>query len=1120
MSRPSQLELVNWCKGESIDLKHALLLYGVPEGVSRDEIEETAGTIKALGKVVVKGKMFNSQLQSLMVLCECHEEINPMTIPPEIMPISGGSGWKAVYYIEPQPDDFEGKLLTFLQNEGKTLEDIQGLRTHKREVDGNSEAIIRAVGELMVRTNRQPESHPYRCLRTFSGVSPTPSGEEALDIWLEQATLLVDEGECSDKEKRRRILECLKGPALEIIQAVCLTQPDASSQDYIEAIETIFGRVESAEELYLSFRALHQQPGERLSEFLRRLERSLVKVVQGGGLPVSAANKARLEQLVKGSTSELMLLQLKIRERMDSPPSFLNLLREVMEEEGRQAAKQSQTTSKCHQRVRTVQVEKEKESESVTQSELQAQIRELRAQLEVRSHSGIQPLSDCTFKPPTEKQKQKSDSQSEIRSLRKQVKALENKMSVMAVKSTTDPPQEHSTQSRRHKAASCPKPASFKASSSRESDEYFCYKCGENGHIATRCTAPENPQKVIRKLIRLVRGVSGPNKEDPNPTGEEQCVARTNKVEVPETDTGLPEGLVGPSFIHTVKVNDVDCDALIDSGSNVTIIFESWYNQHLADVPIKPLSRLGLWGLADTEYPYKGYVVVEMEFTKEITGVSGRVEVLALICPDPKNQQQTPMLVCTNTSLFRCLWDLVQMKGDQNTAHSMRIQSVYAPIRAQEQLPKNDVLGQIKWKGPRPLSIAPGANCYATCKVDRHSAPSKDLILIDAPSTQLLPAGVLVQPGVLSDAGIDGNSLNVLLQNESTKTVSIPVGSVIAEMFAVDTVTPVQPSDLATEKIDPNLFDFGDSPISEEWKSRLRQKLAERRNVFSVHEWDVGLAKGVEHHIRLHDPRPFRERSRRLAPADIDDVRRHIQQLLAAGIITESRSPYASPIVVVRKKNGAIRICIDYRTLNNRTTPDQYTMPRIDDALDSLSGSRWFSVLDLRSGYYQIEMAEEDKEKTAFICPLGFYQFERMPQGITGAPATFQRLMEKAVGDMHLLEALVYLDDIIVFGRTLEEHEERLFKVLDRLEEVGLKVSIDKCQFCRPQVKYVGHIVSTNGIATDPEKVEVVKHWKVPTHLKPLKSFLGFCSYYRRFIANHSAIIRPLSELTKGYAPT
>lgn len=212
-------------------------------------------------------------------------------------------------------------------------------------------------------------------------------------------------------------------------------------------------------------------------------------------------------------------------------------------------------------------------------------------------------------------------------------------------------------------------------------------------------------------------------------------------------------------------------------------------------------------------------------------------------------------------------------------------------------------------------------------------------------------------------------------------------------------------------------------------------------------------------------------------------------------------------------------MCIDYRTLNSRTIPDQYTTPRIDDALDSLSGSKWFSVLDLRSGYYQIEMAAEDKEKTAFICPLGFYQFERMPQGITGAPATFQRLMERAVGDMHLLQVIVYLDDIIVFGRTLEEHEERLLKVLDRLAEYGLKVSIDKCQFCQPQVKYVGHIVSTDGIAADPEKVKAVSHWKMPHDLKSLRSFLGFCGFYRRFIKNYSGIVRPLTDLTKGYPP-
>ena len=164
----------------------------------------------------------------------------------------------------------------------------------------------------------------------------------------------------------------------------------------------------------------------------------------------------------------------------------------------------------------------------------------------------------------------------------------------------------------------------------------------------------------------------------------------------------------------------------------------------------------------------------------------------------------------------------------------------------------------------------------------------------------------------------------------------------------------------------------------------------------SLQEWEVGLAKGVKHPIRLSDPQPFRERSRRITPADIEDVRKHLQDLLTAGVIKESRSPYASPIVVARKKNGSVRMCIDYRTLNSKTVPDQYTTPCIDDALDCLAGSRWFSVLDLRSGYYQISMAEEDKEKTAFICPFRFYQFERMPQGVMGAPATFQRLMEKA----------------------------------------------------------------------------------------------------------------------------
>lgn len=145
----------------------------------------------------------------------------------------------------------------------------------------------------------------------------------------------------------------------------------------------------------------------------------------------------------------------------------------------------------------------------------------------------------------------------------------------------------------------------------------------------------------------------------------------------------------------------------------------------------------------------------------------------------------------------------------------------------------------------------------------------------------------------------------------------------------------------------PASFDFGNSPIPEGAKQQLCDKLMERRDVFSCHEWDVGCSKNTKHEIRLTDPTPFRERSRRLPPADLQDVRNHLMELQICGIISESRSPNASPIVVVRKKSGKVRMCVDYRTLNRRTIPDQYTVPRVEDALHSLAGSKWFSVLDL-----------------------------------------------------------------------------------------------------------------------------------------------------------------------------
>ncbi|RXN17162.1 Retrovirus-related Pol polyprotein from transposon 412 [Labeo rohita] len=363
----------------------------------------------------------------------------------------------------------------------------------------------------------------------------------------------------------------------------------------------------------------------------------------------------------------------------------------------------------------------------------------------------------------------------------------------------------------------------------------------------------------------------------------------------------------------------------------------------------------------------------------------------------------------------------------------------------------------------------------------------------------------------------------VILKNESNHDITLSPKAVIGEIHAIKSVQSIESSTSDSQtKPDhkPNLsFDFGNSPVPSEWKERIIKRLNSMPDVFAQHELDFGRTDKVKHRINLNDKTPFKHRARPVHPQDIEAVRNHLHQLLDAEIIRESESPFSSPIVVVRKKNGDVRLCIDYRKLNLQTVKDSYALPNLEESFSALTGSKWFSVMDLKSGFYQIEMEEADKHKTAFVCPLGFFEFNRMPQGITNAPSTFQRLMERCIGELNLKQALVFLDDLIVFSSTLEEHEERLLRVLNRLKEYGLKLSPEKCKFFQTSVKYLGHIVSTKGIETDPEKIAALKTWPKPNNLKELRTFLGFCGYYRRFIKGYSKMVKPLNELTAGYPP-
>ena len=304
---------------------------------------------------------------------------------------------------------------------------------------------------------------------------------------------------------------------------------------------------------------------------------------------------------------------------------------------------------------------------------------------------------------------------------------------------------------------------------------------------------------------------------------------------------------------------------------------------------------------------------------------------------------------------------------------------------------------------------------------------------------------------------------------------------------------------------------------SEETRASALQVLYDYDSIISKHDMDLGNTTLMKHDIKLDNYKPFKQPYRRIPPHLYGPVKEHLQEMLDIGAIRPSHSPWSSAIVLVQKKDGGLRFCIDLRELNNRTIKDNYSLPRIEEHLEQLKGAKWFTTLDLKSGYWQVELTEEAKPLTGFTMgPLGFYECNQMPFGACNAPATFQRLMESCLGDLNLNWCLVYLDDIIIYSKTPEEHVERLRAVFQKLKEAGLKLKPSKCNFFQKEISFLGHIVSERGIATDPKKIEKVAQWPVPETIHDVRSFLGFVGYYRKYIKGFSSIAKPLTSLLTG----
>ena len=302
-------------------------------------------------------------------------------------------------------------------------------------------------------------------------------------------------------------------------------------------------------------------------------------------------------------------------------------------------------------------------------------------------------------------------------------------------------------------------------------------------------------------------------------------------------------------------------------------------------------------------------------------------------------------------------------------------------------------------------------------------------------------------------------------------------------------------------------------------RSKAEKLIWDNSDLFSKSEFDIGRTSVSKHHIDTGANRPFKQPLRRHPLAHLPIIDDHVDKMIKAGVVSPTVSEWASNVVLIRKPDQTWRFCVDMRQLNNLTLKDSYPLPRVDSCLESLGGAVYFSTLDLRQGYWQQELDEESSQKTAFVTRRGIFKFNVLAYGLCNAPASFQRLMDMVLNGLTWQVCLVYLDDVVVFSSTFEDHVSRLQQVFDRFRVARLKLKPSKCKLFQRQIRFLGHIVSAEGVSPDPQKVEAVRNWPVPRNLYEVRAFVALASYYRRHIKGFADLARPLHELTQKGRP-
>lgn len=603
---------------------------------------------------------------------------------------------------------------------------------------------------------------------------------------------------------------------------------------------------------------------------------------------------------------------------------------------------------------------------------------------------------------------------------------------------------------------------------------------------------------------------------------------------LPGTKSDLLAKLVGKRPLTQCSLNGLVVSALLDTGAQVSLVSRDWKNKFLPHVTIRPLTEvmnedeeLRVYAVNGDILPFDGWIALTVnlignENPSLLITVPFLVSSLPLEQPllgfnilEVMMQNQPKKLIPTLTALL---------------CNSMLISAENAELLVNFiQTDQPSVLcGRLR-TGKQDTVIPAGQVAWIKCQVPSNMELRDCVLLLEPDDTNVQRTELDVGEGLLEVQNSRRPYVSVPVGNNTKHVVTLPRKTALGSIHCVEKVITTDKSEApmpttivnnvssapAESSLSPWQPPIDLSHLDEEQRAKVNKMLIEEAGAFARDDNDIGCIKNLQMTINLTDDIPVQRTYSSVPKPLFQEVKQYIQELLMKGWIVKSKSPYAAPVVCIRKKDGSLRLCIDYRLLNKKTVPDRHPLPRIQDLIDTLGGYAWFSILDQGKAYHQGFVAERSRHFTAFTTPWGLYEWVRIPFGLSNAPAAFQRSMEETLGPLRDECCIPYLDDVLCFAKTFDEHVAALRKVLQALQYHGVKLRPEKCELFRKEVRYVGRLVSAEGVRIDPQDLEAVRALtsKIPQTVGDVRKLTGFLEYYRSYVQDFSRIARPIYEL-------